>query len=136
MCLTALFSGTTQVSWYQKGKPIWILLKKETASGSGISWAVCKSAPCSKQITMPAPHNSVFLQARRRSSHPTNSVKALKTKHCRRLKQNKTNAAINVYFISHLVYIPAECLVYSQSPCGICVESGDEIVTKLSRLEP
>ena len=76
------FSGTTQVSWYQKGKPIWILLKKETASGSGISWAVCKSAPCSKQITMPAPHNSVFLQARRRSSHPSNSVKALKTKHC------------------------------------------------------
>ena len=29
-------------------------------SGSGISWAICKSAPCSRQITMPAPHNSVF----------------------------------------------------------------------------
>jgi len=29
-------------------------------SGSGISWAVCKSAPCSRQITMPAPHHSVF----------------------------------------------------------------------------
>ena len=37
------FSGTTQVSRYQKGKPIWILLKKETVSG--ISWAICKSAP-------------------------------------------------------------------------------------------
>jgi len=35
-------SGTTQVSRYQKGKPIWILLKQETVSGSGISWAVCK----------------------------------------------------------------------------------------------
>ena len=55
------FSGTTQVSWYQKGKPIWILLKQETVSGSGISWAICKSAPCSRQITMPAPHHLVFL---------------------------------------------------------------------------
>ena len=31
-------------------------------SGSGISWAICKSAPCSRQITTPAPHHSVFLQ--------------------------------------------------------------------------
>ena len=40
-------SRTTRVSRYQKGKPVWILLKQEMASGSGISWAVCKSAPCS-----------------------------------------------------------------------------------------
>jgi len=45
---------------YQKIKPIWILLKQETVSGSGISWAICKSAPRSWQITMPAPHHSVF----------------------------------------------------------------------------
>ena len=54
------FSGTTQVSRYQKGKPIWILLKQETVSGSGISWAICKSTPCSRQTTTPAPHHSVF----------------------------------------------------------------------------
>jgi len=53
-------SGTTRVSRYQKGKPIWILLKQETVCGSGISWAICKSAPRSTQITMPAPHRSVF----------------------------------------------------------------------------
>jgi len=53
-------SGTTRVSRYQKGKPIWILLKEETVSGSGISWAICKSAHRSRQITMPAPHLSVF----------------------------------------------------------------------------
>ena len=41
-------------------KPIWILLKQETVSGCGISWDICKSAPCSRQITMPAPHCSVF----------------------------------------------------------------------------
>ena len=55
------FSGTTWVSRYQKGKPIWILLKQETVSGSGISWAICKSAPRSRQITTSAPHHSVFL---------------------------------------------------------------------------
>ena len=29
-------------------------------SGSGFSWAMCKSAPHSRQITTPAPHHSVF----------------------------------------------------------------------------
>ena len=53
------FSGTTRVSRYQKGKPIWILLKQETVSGSGISWAVCKSAR-SRPTTTPAHHHSVF----------------------------------------------------------------------------
>ena len=53
-------SGTTQVSRYQKVKPIWILLKQQTVSGSGISWAICKSAPRSRQIAMQAPHHSVF----------------------------------------------------------------------------
>ena len=53
--LTALFSGTTQVSRYRKVIPIWILLKQETLSGSGISWAIRKSATRSTQITTPAP---------------------------------------------------------------------------------
>ena len=43
------FSGTTRVSQDQKGKPIWILLKQETVSGSGISWAICKSGSRSRQ---------------------------------------------------------------------------------------
>jgi len=41
-------------------KSIWILLKQETVSGSGISWAICKSAARSRQITITAPHHSVF----------------------------------------------------------------------------
>ena len=52
--------GTTRVSRYQKGKPIWILLKQETVSGSGICWAIYKAASRCRQITMPAPHHSVF----------------------------------------------------------------------------
>ena len=71
-------SGTTQVSWYQKVKPIWILLKQETVSGSGISWAICKSAPRSRQIPRQHPTAQFFLQARCPSCCPTNSVKALK----------------------------------------------------------
>jgi len=37
---------------YQKGK---ILLEQEIVSGTGISWAICKSAPRPRQITTPAP---------------------------------------------------------------------------------
>jgi len=40
-----LLSGTTWVSRYQKCKTNLDLLQQETVSGSGISWAICKSAP-------------------------------------------------------------------------------------------
>ena len=58
--LTALFPGLRGWAGTRKVKPIWILLKQETVSGSSISWAICKSAPRSRQITMPTPHRSVF----------------------------------------------------------------------------
>jgi len=53
-------SRTTQVSWYQKGKANLDLLEQEIVTGSGISWAICKSAPHHRQITMPASHWLVF----------------------------------------------------------------------------
>jgi len=43
----------------RKVKPIWILLKQETVSGSG-SAGPHASAPRCRQITMPAPHHSFF----------------------------------------------------------------------------
>ena len=58
--LTALCPGLPRWADTRKVKPIWILLKQETVSDSVISWAVCKSAPRSRQITTPAPHHSVF----------------------------------------------------------------------------
>jgi len=76
--LTALFPGLPRWDGTRKVKAIWISLKQETVSGSGISWAICKSAPSSRQITMPVPHHSSFLQAGCPFCHPTNSVKALK----------------------------------------------------------
>jgi len=58
--LMALFQGLPGWAGTRKVKPIWILLKQETVSGSGLSWAMCKSAPRCRQTTMPAPHHSVF----------------------------------------------------------------------------
>ena len=51
------FSGTNWVSRYQKGKTS---LDFTEARDSGISWDICKSAPTSRQITMPALYHSVF----------------------------------------------------------------------------
>jgi len=58
--LTALCPGLPRWAGTRIVKPIWILLKQETVSGSGISWATCKSASRSRQITIPAPQHSVF----------------------------------------------------------------------------
>ena len=62
--LTALFPALPRWAGTRKVKPIWILLKQETVSGSDISWAICKSAPRSRQITMPAPHHTLFFTGR------------------------------------------------------------------------
>jgi len=44
-------SRTTSVSQYQGGKTNLDLLKQQIMSGTGISWATCKSAPCPREIT-------------------------------------------------------------------------------------
>jgi len=46
--------------YYQEGKTNLDLLEQEMMSGSGTSWAKCKSAPQLRQITMPASHQLVF----------------------------------------------------------------------------
>ena len=58
--LTALCPGLPGWAGTRKVKPVWILLEQEIVSGSCISWAICKPAPQSRQITTPAPHHSVF----------------------------------------------------------------------------
>ena len=54
------FPGLPRWAGTRKVKPVWILLKQETVSGSGISWTIYKSALRSRQITTLAPHHSVF----------------------------------------------------------------------------
>jgi len=58
--LMALCPGLPRSAGTRKVKPIWILLKQVTVSGSGISWSIRKYAPRSRQTTTPAPHHSVF----------------------------------------------------------------------------
>ena len=59
--LTALFPGLPWWATTRKVKPIWILLKQETVSGSGISWAICKSAPFSRQKPCQLPTTQLML---------------------------------------------------------------------------
>ena len=60
----ALCPGLPGWAGTRKVIPVWILLKQETVSDSGISGAICKYAPRFRQITIPAPHHSVFFTGR------------------------------------------------------------------------
>ena len=59
-----LYSRTTWVSQYQKGKTSLHLNEARGGGvwdGSGISWTICKQyAPRSRQITTPTPHHPIF----------------------------------------------------------------------------
>jgi len=72
-----ILSRTTWVNWYQKGKTSLDLLEQEIVSVSGISWAICKSAPHPRHN-----HTSIpplcFYRPDALPGCPTNSVKALK----------------------------------------------------------
>jgi len=81
--LTALFPGLPGWAGTRKVKPIWILLKQETVSGSGVSWAICKSAPLLQTDNHASTSPLSFLQAGCPSCRPANSVKALKAKQCK-----------------------------------------------------
>jgi len=73
-----ILSRTTLVSQHQKGKTNLDLMEQEIVSGSGISWAICKSVPWPRHITMPTSHHSLFyIQDECPSCHPTNSVNAI-----------------------------------------------------------
>ena len=77
------FVWTAWVSRYLKGKTNLDFLEQATMSGSGISWAICKST----KSTLPQIDNHAitpslsFLQAGCPSCRPTNSVKALKAQY-------------------------------------------------------
>ena len=82
-------------------KPIWILLKQETVSSSGINWAICKSASRSRQITTPAPHHSVFYRPDALpAAQPTAS------KHWRKpLTQTKNETKTDIWKKTHSLFL-------------------------------
>ena len=53
-------SGTTRVSRYQKGKTNLDFTEARDSEWQWHQLGICKSAPRSRQITVPAPHHSVF----------------------------------------------------------------------------
>jgi len=75
--LMVLCLGLPVSAGTRKVKPIWILLKQQTVSGSGISWAICKSAHSSRQTTTPAPHHSVFYRL-----DALHATQPMASKHC------------------------------------------------------
>jgi len=87
-------------------------------------WAVflCKSAPRSRQITMPAPHHSVFLQAGCPSCCPTNSVKALKATHC--YWGNIAKKSLGEYFLCCTLYVPVAGTLNTHTHPFNCTLSG------------
>ena len=92
----------------RKVKPMYILLKQETVTGSGIRWAICQSAFRSRQITTPAPHHSVFYRPDALpAAQPTAS------KHWRHIQVTPAETTV---FISHLEYfmslIFSRCLLH------------------------
>ena len=103
--LTALCPGLPGWAGTRKVKPIWILLKQETVSGNCISWAICKSAPLSRQITMPARHHSVFY---RLDALPVTQPTA--SKHWRQKYEN-------VYIVHKLESRCVACLMYCMGSC-------------------
>ena len=116
-------SRTTRVSRYQKGRPIWILLKQETVSGSGISWAICKSAPRSRHYNHISTPPLSFLQAGCPSCHPTNSVKALKAVTCR--------CTGNVQVMLYKCYTSAARVTWTCNFAHSSVSSGSFLYQKL-----
>ena len=56
-------------------------------SGSGISWAICKSAPRSRQITTPVPHHSVFYRLDALPAAQPTASKHWRHKHWRHIAQ-------------------------------------------------
>ena len=54
------FSRTTRVGQYQKGKTDLDFTETRDSEWQWHQLGICKSAPCSRQITTPAPHHSVF----------------------------------------------------------------------------
>ena len=108
--LTALLPGLPGWASTRKVKPIWILLKQETVSGSGISWDICKSAPSSRQITMPVPHHSVFY---RPDALPATQPTA--SKHWRHHFQGMKNCTL---LLLHIILLLLTLLLLQTIPTG------------------
>jgi len=79
-------------------------------SGSGISWSVCKSAPSSRQTTMPAPHHSVFLTGRMPFLPPNQQCQSIEG--MRKMWQSAKYAANHIKLSCLTVWLVAAITLY------------------------
>ena len=98
-------------------------------SGSGISWAICKSAPRSRQTTMPVPHHSNITWTEW-NTHATVCLSANQLTgllHC--CWYESTSVNIHHSHSQHYTYhtrqslSPAECWQHSIYSSCVCVDS-------------
>ena len=97
---TALYLGLPGWAGTRKVKPVWISLKQETVNGSGISWAMCKSAPRSREITTPAPHHSSFFTGWMPFLPPNQQCQSTEGAECRLHIKHKIKYKVLATFIS------------------------------------
>ena len=82
-------------------------------SGSGISWAICKSAPRSRQITTPAPHHS-FFTGRMPFLPPNQQRQSTEgNKYVNRLSGEIREAICDALYWSHMIYFVQSQYIYS-----------------------
>jgi len=104
---SSILSGTTRVSRHQKGKTNLDLLKQDIVNGSGISCAICKSAPWPRHILTPASHHSVFYMpdalpatqptASKNWRHSSENLSSWNWKHSRWLTAKNDHLNLSMY---------------------------------------
>ena len=114
--LTAFCPGLPGWAGTRKVKPDWISLKQETMIGNGISWPMCKSAPRSRQITMPAPHHSVFYRPNALPAAQPTASKHWRQRHWKQsMSWNEMPLANNIEYMyvdcGHSQYVFPKCLL-------------------------
>jgi len=120
---TALCPRPPRSAGTRKVKPVWILLKQETVSGSGISWDICIMQVCTSLQT--DNHASTpplsFLQAGCPSCRPTNSVKALKAKIYSKARIYKSQYTLRYNILT--VELQSESVAVAVVTIGQCISS-------------
>ena len=109
------FPGIPRWASTRKVKPVGILLKQKTMSGSGISWAICKTAPCSRQITTPLPYHSVFYRQdaflppnqQRQSTEGITDIMWLEHIYCNTFTIRPLESTIHILWIAFFSVVPS-----------------------------
>ena len=109
-------------------------MKQETACGSGISWAICKSAPRSRQITTPAPHHSHVFSTGRMPFLPPNQQRHCRcTEHACNSTVTATLAVVAPDLAVHVGDAHVELEVLEQQSLGGRSQRRISMTTKLAR---